>query len=183
MRHRPLSAEERQLWHEVARSVRALSGRVLEPVSEAPPQRSVEAPITRQPAPASRPAIAPVASASANTLDGNWDRRFATGRVAPDRTIDLHGCSAAQAHARLDMAIDRAVADGARVLLIVTGRAPSTGASRIDLPLRGIIRASIGDWLAVSRHAARIAAVRAAHPRHGGAGALYLVLRAKRRTD
>ncbi len=42
---------------------------------------------------------------------------------------------------------------------------------------RGRIRAAVHDWLAVSRHAARIAAVRNAHRRHGGGGSLYLVLR------
>jgi DNA-nicking Smr family endonuclease len=45
---------------------------------------------------------------------------------------------------------------------------------------RGAIRAAVGDWLAASRHAGHIAAVRGAHPRHGGAGALYIVLRRRR---
>ncbi|MGB5485182.1 Smr/MutS family protein, partial [Parasphingorhabdus sp.] len=40
--------------------------------------------------------------------------------------------------------------------------------------------AAISDWLAASRHASRIAAVRRAHPRHGGAGALYIILRRPR---
>ena len=84
------------------------------------------------------------------------------------------------AHARLDRGLDEAIRDGARIILLVTGRAPRTGASRIDLPLRGIIRESIGDWLAASRHRSAIAAVRNAHPRHGGAGALYIVLRRAR---
>ncbi|MDP9162776.1 MAG: Smr/MutS family protein, partial [Pseudomonadota bacterium] len=39
------------------------------------------------------------------------------------------------------------------------------------------IRAAVNDWLAHSRHARHIAAVRGAHPRHGGGGSLYLVLR------
>lgn len=111
------------------------------------------------------------------TLDGSWDRRIGKGTVQPDRHVDLHGCSLAQAHERLLHALDRAVADGARVLLLVTGRPPARNASRLDLPLRGIIRASVGDWLAASRHAGRIAAVRPAHPRHGGSGALYIILR------
>ena len=38
-------------------------------------------------------------------------------------------------------------------------------------------KAAVHDWLAVSRHAPRIAAVRGAHPRHGGGGSLYIVLR------
>ena len=42
---------------------------------------------------------------------------------------------------------------------------------------RGRIRAAVHDWLAASRHAHRIAAVRAAHRRHGGGGSLYIILR------
>ena len=45
---------------------------------------------------------------------------------------------------------------------------------------RDAIRAAVADWLAASRFADRIAAVRTAHPRHGGAGALYVVLRRAR---
>ncbi|MEY4721316.1 MAG: hypothetical protein RIQ46_1041, partial [Pseudomonadota bacterium] len=36
------------------------------------------------------------------------------------------------------------------------------------------------DWLAAGPFASRIAAVRPAHPRHGGAGAVYIVLRRPR---
>ncbi len=42
---------------------------------------------------------------------------------------------------------------------------------------RGAIRAKILDWLAAGPHANDIAAIRRAHRRHGGEGALYLVLR------
>ena len=115
-----------------------------------------------------------------NTLDGSWDKRIAGGRIAPERTIDLHGHNLAGAHARLEQGLSAAVRDGVRVVLLVTGRPARKGASRIDLPLRGIIRESVGDWLATSRSASAIAAVRGAHPRHGGAGALYIVLRRAR---
>jgi DNA-nicking Smr family endonuclease len=63
------------------------------------------------------------------------------------------------------------------VLLLITGK-PRPGddhGSRGER--RGAIRAKVLDWLAAGHHASRIAAVRAAHPRHGGAGALYIVLR------
>jgi len=56
---------------------------------------------------------------------------------------------------------------------LITGHAPS-GEGPVR---RGKIRAAVGDWLAGSRHAPHIAAVRGAHPRHGGRGALYIVLR------
>ncbi|WP_454882407.1 Smr/MutS family protein [Sphingomonas oryzagri] len=113
----------------------------------------------------------------ANTLDASWDRKLARGLVAPDLTIDLHGFTLSAAHAELEAGLTRAVAMQARLILLVTGRAPPPGRSRLDNPLRGVIRASIGDWLHHARHASHIAAVRNAHPRHGGAGALYVVLK------
>ena len=109
-----------------------------------------------------------------NTLDGSWDRRLSRGLVQPDFVTDLHGHNLDTAYRTLDVALDQAIARGARTLLLVTGkpRAPDSG--------RGRIRAAVGDWLGASRHAADIAAVRTAHPRHGGAGALYIILRRKR---
>ncbi|WP_294394202.1 Smr/MutS family protein [uncultured Sphingomonas sp.] len=114
-------------------------------------------------------------SQPADTLDGGWDRRLRRGSIAPDRTIDLHGHTLASAHHALETALSRAVADDVRVLLVVTGKPPRASEAR-----RGLIRASIGEWLSVSSHRARIAAVRVAHPRHGGSGALYLILRRRR---
>ncbi|WP_420140800.1 Smr/MutS family protein [Sphingomonas sp.] len=119
-----------------------------------------------------------MAKPPADTLDGGWDRRLRRGMVAPDRSIDLHGHTLLTAHAALESALARAVADDIRMLLVVTGKPPRAGEAR-----RGLIRASIGEWLSVSPHRGRIAAVRVAHPRHGGAGALYLILRRRREEE
>jgi DNA-nicking Smr family endonuclease len=97
------------------------------------------------------------------------------GLAQPDFTLDLHGHNLATAYALLDSRLARAIADGARLLLLITGKPRAAGSEK-----RGAIRSAVGDWLAASRHAADIAAVRNAHPRHGGAGALYIVLRKKR---
>ncbi|HWI85534.1 MAG TPA: Smr/MutS family protein [Sphingomonas sp.] len=112
---------------------------------------------------------------SIDTLDGGWDRRLRQGSVAPERTIDLHGHTLTSAQAALEQALARAVADDVRLLLVITGKPP-----RAEDKRRGLIRASIGDWLGGSGYRDRIAAVRHAHPRHGGAGALYLILRRRR---
>ena len=91
-------------------------------------------------------------------------------------TVDLHGHNLGTAYALLDERLDRAVQSGARLLLLITGKPPKG-----EPPVaRGRIRAAVGDWLAASHHARDIAAVRNAHPRHGGAGALYIVLRRRK---
>ena len=109
-------------------------------------------------------------------LDGAWDKRLRRGVINPERSIDLHGHTLASAHSLLDRALASAVADGVRVLLVVTGKPPRDPAPH----QRGLIRAAVGDWLAGSAYARNIAAVRNAHPRHGGAGALYIIMRRAR---
>lgn len=113
-------------------------------------------------------------------LDASWDRKLAQGLVAPDFTLDLHGHSLDAAHARLEHGLALALAQGARVVLLVTGRARPTDDHAARGSRRGAIRAKMLDWLAAGPHAGRIAAVRPAHPRHGGAGAVYIVLRRPR---
>lgn len=99
-------------------------------------------------------------------------------------SIDLHGHTLASAQALLDDSIHRALIRGARVLLVVAGRL-RPGADRLpqmhgDPRPRGAIRASLPDWLAFSVHADQIVALRPAHVSHGGAGAVYVILRRDR---
>ncbi|MFN3946191.1 MAG: Smr/MutS family protein [Allosphingosinicella sp.] len=174
---RPLSAEERALWAKVIRTVRPLhQTQAADAAPEEPAPPPAPAPKAARAAP--RPtAAAPARAVPGTTLDGGWDRRLSRGLVAPDMTIDLHGHSLQGAYGRLDDSLERAVAGGARLLLLITGKPPTDDRRPVA---RGAIRAAVGHWLAASRHAADIAAVRGAHPRHGGTGALYIVLRRRR---
>jgi DNA-nicking Smr family endonuclease len=112
-------------------------------------------------------------------LDSGWERRIRGGTISPDMSIDLHGHSLAGAHGRLHQALAAALARDVRVLLVVTGK-PRKSARAGGEPGRGAIRAEIGHWLDTSPYADRIASVRIAHPRHGGTGALYVILRRKK---
>lgn len=171
-----LPAEAAALWARVAATVTPLGGAVARAAPEMVPLTPPVLPPRPLAPPSDPPRRVPRPSATpSDTLDGGWDRRLRRGTVAPERAIDLHGHTLATAWAALERAIAEAVADEVRVLLVVTGKPPRAGEAR-----RGLIRASIFDWLAQSRHATRIAAVRNAHPRHGGAGALYLILRRRR---
>ena len=107
------------------------------------------------------------------TLDGSWDKKLRGGSVAPDRVVDLHGMNLDSAWRTIDQALENAIAAGDRVILLITGH-HRPGAPPVE---RGRIRAAVHDWLAASRHAGRIAAVRGAHRRHGDGGSLYLILR------
>ena len=168
MADRPLNPDEAELWRRVVESVRPAAGR-------SAPAKVVMKPVGA--ARAARPTIAAVLpkvklAPAPQTLDGSWDRQLASGAVVPDRTIDLHGDTLDRAYARVDAGLAAAEQGGERVVLLVTGKPRARSGTG-----RGAIRAVVGDWLAASRHAGRIAAVRPAHPRHGGAGALYVILR------
>ncbi|WP_294054269.1 Smr/MutS family protein [Sphingomonas sp.] len=188
---RKLAPEEAALWQRVVASVKPIHAARAKaapkpplpereagsmPPSPASPATPVK-PVAKSPARPPQPNPSPKGEAP-NTLDGGWDRRLSRGLVGPDATVDLHGHSLATAHARLDRALEQAISQGDRLVLLVTGKPPRPESERPHA--RGAIRAAVGDWLAASRFADRIAAVRNAHPRHGGTGALYIVLRRQR---
>lgn len=169
-----LSAEEAELWARVTATIRPLSREPLtqpknDPVAVSAPRQRGRVPPQR-PAAASTPAKPTHAAA---TLDGSWDKKLRAGAVAPDRMVDLHGLNLDRAWQAIDRALDQAIAAGDRVVLLITGH-HQPGDPPVE---RGRIRAAVHDWLAASRHAPRIAAVRGAHNRHGGGGSLYLILR------
>jgi len=189
---RGLSAGEAALWRRLTSTVvplnppRALlregdhpkDGGGVSPQAPTPPARRPAA--KTPPPPVLRPGGPPPRDKlGEDGLDSTWDRKLARAAVAPDFTLDLHGHTLDQAHARLDSGLMQAKAMGARLVLLVTGKArPVDAADRGSR--RGAIRAKVLDWLAAGPHASDIAAIRKAHRRHGGDGALYIVLKRRR---
>ncbi len=179
---RQLSPDEAHLWARVMATVTPIrTPRPVAPaaVPKAPAPVAPAKVVPRAIAPAKPPrqvAVTPrPAPIGAGNLDGSWDKKIVRGIVQPDSSIDLHGHTLSSAHALLDQGLDRAIRRGDRVLLLVTGKPPRAESERPHA--RGAIRSAVTDWLGASRHADSIAAVRGAHPRHGGQGALYIVLR------
>lgn len=185
---RGLSPEEAQLWARVASTVRPLAGTpALVDTRPAVTPEPRSAPKTAPPRAAAGvglaaplpPALVPVRPLDRHGLDGSWEKKLARAAIHPDFTLDLHGHSLDAAHVRLDHGLAQAAAMGARLVLVITGRPrPVEAADRGER--RGAIRAKLIDWLAAGPHASRIAAVRGAHRRHGGAGAVYVVMKKPR---
>lgn len=174
---RTLTAGERAAWEAVARTVRRTgAGNVLAEVP-APPAKALKSDsflmISAAQRPSARPSVHPVA-----VLDRGWEKRIRGGTLAPERSVDLHGHNLASAHRLFNLALAQAARDDVRILLVVTGKARES----VSAPgtRRGAIALEIGHWIETSPLADRIASVRRAHPRHGGAGALYLILRRRK---
>jgi DNA-nicking Smr family endonuclease len=171
---RSLNPDEADLWAKVAATIRPLSRERVDPETAETQTESQQVRVAS--AVAASPRRKPVVPAPirpGTTLDGSWDKRLSSGSVSPDRILDLHGMNLDAAWRAIDRALEQAIRSGERVLLLITGHQRS-GEPPVG---RGRIRAAVHDWLAASRHARNIAAVRGAHRRHGGGGSLYIVLR------
>lgn len=168
---RKLGADEALLWARVAATVRRVGEPAMPP--ELPRVRPIRDAGPGAPPPPVRARAADRVAVDAATLDGAWDKTIRRGRLEPDAEIDLHGYTAARARALLEARITGAAAAGQRVLLIVTGKGRADDEERP----RGVIRAALPGWLEEPALRPYVAALRPAHPRHGGAGAFYLVLR------
>ncbi len=178
MKRKPPTPEENAaLWSRVAATVRPIAGKV-RPPPPPPGMRLPEKP-PEAPPPPRRTAIANRIAVDAATLDGTWDKRMMRGTLRPDMTIDLHGYTGNRAEAELHARIGDAALSGARVLLVITGKGARRGDDEDHDPdrPRGVIRASLPRWLESPSLRPWIAALRPAHPRHGGGGAWYVILR------
>lgn len=201
VRRRFLTADEEQLWLAVARAARPLrpADRPASPVGRkrtgaqtAPPgkKRAVErmSATAPRPRPASTPphpigpaqSTRPVSPAPPPPPPLSIGRRekqgIVRGRVAIDARLDLHGLTVGEAHPALLGFLRRCQADGAKLVLVITGKG-APGAPRGE---RGVLRQQVPLWLGLREFRACILGFGVAHIAHGGAGALYVRLRKPR---
>ncbi len=183
MTKRRPSAEESELFRRAVGDAKPLRARAKRPAAApAPPKEPApskpSAPRAARVAPprAARPtsplprAKAPAPGRFAD-IDKRTAERFRKGELAIEATLDLHGLIQTEAHRRLDAFIERAAAAGTRMLLVVTGKGQNGG---------GVLRDSVPRWLAEPGLRPRVLALAHAQPKHGGGGALYVLLRKKR---
>jgi DNA-nicking Smr family endonuclease len=140
------------------------------PKAERPslPQKGLAAPVRIAASPVAAPGIAD------QTFDRDVDRALSKGRRAPEAKLDLHGMTLGAAERAVAHFIADSSARDRRVVLIVTGKGLRLDGGRM---FGGRIRAEFPGWLDRAENRARVAGVRTAHPRHGGSGAFYVLLR------
>ena len=179
-RARLLSREELALWRHVTADVKprvAAAARSLElaaapevgPKSAAAATPTVVAPL---PEPTTKPKpILPLAP-----LEKRLKRRLSAGKAQVDDVLDLHGMTQAQAHRALNAFLWRAAEDGARLVLVITGKGALSDEEGGALE-RGVLRRNVPHWLRAPELRAVVLSVEEAMRPHGGAGALYVRLR------
>ena len=168
---RQLTEEELELWRVVTATVRPREARkALPPTSDQPKSTpALEHRATLEPTAKPKPALRPLGS-----IDRRQQRDLTRGRLQIDARIDLHGRRVADAHQAVHEFLRRAQNEGARVVLIVTGKGSSAMKSEGEV---GVLRRQAPLWLSDPRLRHIVAAFGEAAQAHGGAGALYVRLR------
>ena len=179
MSRRPRS-EEARLWALVAATVRPLPGRTVEIPEDASadPAPAARASASKAPLPfipaahQSRPRVTPNRPPIPllGDIEPGRKRRLTRERDPLELVLDLHGLDQDRARTVLHRFLLRAQEDGARAVLVITGKGVQGD---------GILRRRAPDWLAEPAVRSVVAGVSEAHRRHGGAGALYVALKRK----
>jgi len=163
-RSRTVTAEEAKLWRAAMKSVTPY--RPLPPAPEEGPAPPVT--VISKPAPA---IIPPAASAPRpNGIDRQTFKQLAKGERTVEAVIDLHGMTLQAAHSALRRFVELQAGLGKRCLLVITGKGGPDRPSKLkqEVPL----------WL--ETWSPPVLAVTSAQPKHGGAGALYVLLQRRR---
>jgi DNA-nicking Smr family endonuclease len=93
--------------------------------------------------------------------------KLSKGDFRIDSKIDLHGLERFEAQDRLHRYLDHAKSHGLKNLLVIHGKGSKHG----ETP---ILKQHLYLWL---RHYPSLLAMHSAHPKHGGTGALYVLLK------
>jgi DNA-nicking Smr family endonuclease len=101
-------------------------------------------------------------------LNRETERRIRRGKVAVDAHLDLHGYTQVNARAALLRFLVHHRAQGARAVLVITGKGKMG---------EGVIRSRLREWLSDADVRVHVSSYAQSHQKHGGAGAFYLFLR------
>lgn len=190
-KHKQPSAEDSALWRQVTRDVRPLPGGAA-PAAETPaaetPAPAVKAKAPARPAPGRRetPPPRPAASLEKGDIVGVDKRtvaRLRRGKLPVEGRLDLHGLSQAEAERALARFLAASQAAGRRCVLVITGKGALTarrGGAEAPGEPPGVLRRRLPQWLNDAENRARVLAFAEARAEHGGAGAIYLLLKRKR---
>ncbi len=186
-----LKDEDLALWQHVTRDTKPLTKRAPPPARSAPadaPAAKPEPKAKRATKPAAaRPRPRPVTPppraepalehGRAAGVDRRRTERLRRGRLPVEARLDLHGYTQDRAHAALGQFLGESQARSLRCVLVITGKGTTTESA---MGAGGVLRAQVPRWLNEPANRARVLAFDYAQPKHGGLGALYVLLRRKK---
>lgn len=166
MVRRALTAEEARAWARVAATVKPIGPRAadLEEFSAAlesgVPESKAPKAALKQKAAAPKPPAPPA--------ERSGEKKVRRGKLTLAARFDLHGHTQASAARALPAFLESQQADGARCVLVITGKGKEG---------QGILRRNFLLWLESPPARRLVSGYAESHPKHGGAGAFYVFLR------
>ena len=112
----------------------------------------------------------------AGNIDRRVERKLKSGKLDPERVIDLHGLDRKQAERKLVGFLQGCRAGKVRLALVVTGKGRHAPADWMEEE-PGVLRRSVPVWLQQKPLSEIVQHFSPAHPSHGGGGAYYVYLR------
>lgn len=169
---RTLRPEEARLWRRVAD--RVVPRRALPPA----PEPTNAAPDEPPPPPAAAPPkrVSPRAAPSGPLADRGGEKRVRRGQIEIAGMLDLHGLTAPQAQAAVHRFLRHSHDEGARAVLIVTGKGRPNAERGWEI---GVLKRHLPDWLGAPAVRGLVSGFAQAHRRHGGGGAYYVFLKSR----
>ena len=187
MKRKSFEVHDRNLWDEVARTIRPLGKRALRMSASqvALPKQALHvlAPKMSAPKITLNRAAPPITG-----FDRRTEQKLTRGNVEIESRLDLHGLGLEEARLRLlDFLANRRL-QGFRLVLVITGKGASPfsghtlhGREHFYAPEReGRLRRQLPEWLHEAQFRAHVSGFQQAHPKHGGGGAFYVKLRRTR---
>lgn len=148
-----------------------MPGKALATSPAAPaPAVAATAPAATAPAPPRPPSWDIAIGAAPPGIDTRRWKDLRRGRTRPERTLDLHGRTAQQAHGAVRAFLSAAQSDGLRCVCIVTGKGP--------VPHGGVLKRELPFWLNAADLRPLVLAL--AHPHAANSGSVHVLLRRRR---
>jgi DNA-nicking Smr family endonuclease len=110
-------------------------------------------------------------------IDAKIFRQLKAGSYSPEAHLDLHGLNADQAYESLIVFTREQYYQGKRCLLVIPGRGINSPGG---MP---VLKEELKSWLTRDPIKRVVLCFCTAQPRHGGAGALYVLLRQRKKTE
>ena len=113
-------------------------------------------------------------------IDKNTLHKFKREELHIEAILDLHGKNEDEAFAAVDNFIPQCYNSGKRCIIIVTGKGYNHENEDIFAP-KGVLKQLVPQWLDIPRLRAMILIYKHTSERHGGSGALYILLKRKKK--
>jgi len=187
MKKRELSDDEKELWKEFSKSTKPLPHQD-QKIQETKPEKkkrinSINFNDHEKYFVGGKKSLSHVDKAQSlpvSSMDSKLHTKMRQGKIRPEAKLDLHGLNLSQAQPTLTKFVLDAHGKGLRLILIITGKGRSSEDYGVIPKKKGVLKATVPNWLAMEPLSSKILQITNAHVKHGGGGAFYVYLRKRR---